>query len=199
MRFSALMSLTWIMPSTPSESCTNAPNFVRLVTGPSTAEPTANFCVTSVQGSPERLFQAQGNATRARTHPENHGFHGLARLDYIAGCPHLLCPRHLGDVDQALKSGLKFNKRAEIEYARHRTASTLTRLVFCRYRIPRVGLKLFHADRNAAFLGIDFRRTFATSISCPTESTSAGLLTRLLEMSLTCSKASTSPMSTKAP
>ena len=40
MRFSAVMSLTWTMPSMPSESCTKAPNFVRFVTGPSIAEPT---------------------------------------------------------------------------------------------------------------------------------------------------------------
>ncbi len=57
MRFSALMSPTWIMPSTPSASCTNAPNFCRLMTVPSTTEPTGNFCVASAHGSPSACFR----------------------------------------------------------------------------------------------------------------------------------------------
>src|SRR5208337_495504 len=45
------------MPSTPSESCTNAPNLVMLVTGPSTTEPTANLCATSAHGSPSACLR----------------------------------------------------------------------------------------------------------------------------------------------
>src|SRR6267154_4271155 len=45
------------MPSTPSDSCTNAPNFVTLTTGPSTTEPAANRCATSAQGSPNACFR----------------------------------------------------------------------------------------------------------------------------------------------
>src|ERR1039458_8633594 len=57
MRFSALMSPTWIMPSNPSASCTKAPNLVRLVTAPSTTDPTGYFWGTSAQGSPSACFR----------------------------------------------------------------------------------------------------------------------------------------------
>src|ERR1022692_3787420 len=45
------------MPSTPSATCTNAPNFWMLVTGPSTTEPTGNFCAASAQGSPSACLR----------------------------------------------------------------------------------------------------------------------------------------------
>ena len=57
MRFSAVMSPTWIMPSTPSASCTNAPNFGKADDGPSTTPPTGYFCFASAQGSPSACFK----------------------------------------------------------------------------------------------------------------------------------------------
>src|SRR5258708_11880335 len=45
------------MPSTPSETCTNAPNLAWFVTGPTMTEPTASFSPTSTHGSPSACLR----------------------------------------------------------------------------------------------------------------------------------------------
>ena len=106
-------------------------------------------------------------------------------------------PRHLGDVDQAFNAGLEFDEEAEVGQAGYGAADALAGFVLVGNRVPGMRLQLLHAERNALLVGSTFRTL--TSISCPAESTSEGLLTRLQEISETCSRPSMPPMSTKAP
>src|SRR6478752_7103199 len=58
-------------------------------------------------------------------------------------------------MDQALNSGLKLHKRAEIRQARYRAAHALAGLVLFRGGVPGMRQKLLHAERDAALFRID--------------------------------------------
>src|SRR5450631_129501 len=68
---------------------------------------------------------------------------------------HFFAPRHLRDVNESFNARLDFNKRTKIHELRNRARNALTRLVACRCRIPRLGLKLLKPERNRLCLGID--------------------------------------------
>src|SRR5580704_1366875 len=108
-------------------------------------------------GIAERLLQTQRDTALIRFNAQNHGFDGLAGFNHIAGHLHLLYPGHFRDVDQAFDPRLEFHKRAEVHYAGNGTADTVARHVFCWRRIPRIRLKLLHADRDAPLLGINLQ------------------------------------------
>ncbi len=143
------------MPSTPSVSCTKAPNFVMLVTGPSITVPGANFCSAPSPGIAQRLLQAERDAAFRRVHSEDDGFYGLAHLHHVGRSSHSFGPRHFGNMNQAFDAGLEFHKRAEIGEPGNGAAHALARLVFFGDGVPRMRLQLLHADRNALLVRVD--------------------------------------------
>ena len=144
------------MPSTPSASCTNAPNFVMLVTGPSITVPGANFSEAPHPGIAERLLQAEGDAALGGVHSKNDGFDGFADFDQVAGVPDSSSPRTFRKYESGPSMPGSSSTKApksmrRVTGAAHAFAS----FVFSGNRIPRMRLKLLHADRDPLLLRVD--------------------------------------------
>src|SRR6202045_3018223 len=60
-------------------------------------------------------------------------------------------------MDQAFDAGLEFYKCAKLQHAGDGATHALSGCVLGRDCVPRMRLQLFHADRNAVFVGIDLQ------------------------------------------
>src|SRR5260370_634639 len=104
MRFSALMSPTWIMPSSASSSCTNAPNLVRLVMGPSTIVPAGKRFSACAHGSPRACLRPREMRRSVALTPST--------------TASTASPGHVGEVQQAIYAA-DIHKCAEIGERAH--------------------------------------------------------------------------------
>src|SRR6266478_5292001 len=134
------------MPSTPSAVCTKAPNFVMLVMGPSTTDPGAILFATSAHGSPSACFspkemrRSPGFTPRITASTVSPGFTTSPAVR----------TRFAQDISETRISDhrLQFHERAKIHDARHRPPNPLAYFVLVRNHVPRMRLKLLHAQRN---------------------------------------------------
>src|SRR5947199_256420 len=94
------------MPSMPSVACRKAPNFIMLVMGPSTTEPTGKRFAASAQGSPSACF----NPSESRCSTTF-----TARMTTSTLSP----PRDFRDVQQAIHAP-QVDKGAVVGKAAHR-------------------------------------------------------------------------------
>ncbi len=151
-------------------------------------------------GIAQRLLESQRDAALGGVDLQDHNFDRLALLHHVAGFSDFaLRPRHLGNMNQALDAGLEFDERSKIHQPRDGAAHAVASFEFFGDRVPGMRLQLLQPDGNALLVAFGPTLSTFTSIAWPTESTSAGLLTRPQAMSLTCSNASTPPRSTNAP
>src|SRR3954467_2715297 len=100
----------------------------------------------------QSLLQSKRDTPLRCVHSENNDLHSLPWLHDVAGHAHLLGPRHLRYVDQALNAGLEFDERAELHYASYDRSHSLSCFVALRHRIPGIGQQLLQANRNAPLL-----------------------------------------------
>ena len=103
---------------------------VRLVTGPSTTEPTGNFCTTSAQGSPSACLSPGRSVGRPVDAEDDHVHLTRPASPRREGLRIFLRPRHLGDMDQSLDALFQFHERAEIGDARHGAVHPLDRTLY---------------------------------------------------------------------
>ena len=68
----------------------------------------------------------------------------------------LLAPGHFRDVDEALDAGLDLDEGAEVGEAGDSAGDALANLIFALRGLPRLGLKLFEAERKLFRVRIDF-------------------------------------------
>ena len=103
----------------------------------------------------ERLLEAERDAPLHRIDLEDHHLDLLRGGDDLAGVDVLLGPRHLGDVDQALDARLELDEGAVVgdvgDAALELDADRVLRLD----ALPRIGLELLHAERDAVGLVVD--------------------------------------------
>jgi len=101
------------------------------------------------------LLEAQGDATLGRIDVEHDHVDFLRGRDDLAGVDVLLGPGHFGHVDQAFNAGFQLNKCAVVgdvgDAARELGADRI--LGF--HAVPRIGLQLLHAERDALGVGVD--------------------------------------------
>ena len=155
MRFSALRSPTWIIPSMPSPSSTNAPNLVRLVTGPSTIVPAGNFFSISAQGSPSACFSP--SETRRSLTPSTTTSTASPGLTTSEGLRAFL----VQDISERWISPSRPGSSST------NAPKSVTRVTTPRARSPvlyvlagfgpRIGRELLHAERNPALDRIDLQ------------------------------------------
>src|SRR5206468_11500698 len=67
----------------------------------------------------------------------------------------LLGPTHLGDVNEPFDPGLQLDKGAVVSNVGNTTAELGAGRIFEIYTLPRIGLELLHAERDALRLGIE--------------------------------------------
>ena len=99
-------------------------------------------------GVGEGLLEAERDAALLRMNVENHGVNALTGLEDVGCDANFLAPGHLGDMDEALDSGLNLNEGAEVGNARDHAADALAGGEARRDGLPWFGLKLLEAERN---------------------------------------------------
>ena len=101
----------------------------------------------------DALLEAEADAALVGVDVEHHHLDLLAGRDDLAGVDVLLRPAHFGDVDEALDARLEFDEGAVVGDVGDAAAEPGARGVFQLHAVPRVGLELLHAERDA--LGLD--------------------------------------------
>ena len=197
MRFSAVTSPTCTIPSTPSATCTNAPNFWMLVTGPSTTEPTGNFFAASTHGSPSACFRPSEIRRSGAFTPSTTTSTVSPGFTTSAGL-RIFLDQDISE--RCTRPSMPFSSSTNAPKSVTRVTLPFTRsptLYLSATRSQGCGCSCLSPSEIRFLAGSTFR--IRASTLSPTLSTSAGLLTRPHEMSATCSSASTPPISTKAP
>ena len=110
---------------------------MKLVTGPSTAEPMGNFLGDVGPGVAEGLLEAEGDAAFGGLDGEDDGFDGVAGFEDVAGLADFFGPGHFADVDEAFDAGLEFDEGAEVGEAGDGAADALAYVCIFRGRRPR--------------------------------------------------------------
>lgn len=64
-------------------------------------------------------------------------------------------PRHLRNMDQSLDAAFQFDECAVVHQADHLALHPRAHRIFLGNGMPGIGIQLFHAERNAFFLGIE--------------------------------------------
>src|SRR6266481_378214 len=103
----------------------------------------------------ERLLQAEAYPAFLRIHVEHHHLDFLTGRDNLAGMHVLLGPTHLGDMDEPFDPGLQLDEGAVVSNVGNTTAELGAGRIFEIYTLPRIGLELLHAERDALRLGIE--------------------------------------------
>ena len=101
------------------------------------------------------LLQAERDAPLVGVDLEDLHLDLLAGRDDLAGVDVLLGPAHLRDVDQAFDAGLQLHEGAVVGDVGDRAFDAGADRILGLDRLPRVGLQLLHAERDALRLGID--------------------------------------------
>src|SRR5487761_376847 len=103
----------------------------------------------------ETLFEAERNTALLRVDVEHHHLDLLAGRDDLAGVHVLLGPAHFRNMDQAFDAGLELDEGAIVGDVGDTTLEARGCRVFELDALPRVGLELLHAERDALRLGIE--------------------------------------------
>ena len=143
------------MPSTPPSRPMNRPNSVMLRIGPSTTEP---FGCAERKRLPRvllGLLEAERDAALVGIDLEDLHLDLLAGRDDLAGVHVLLRPAHLRDVDQAFDARLQLHEGAVVGDVRHGALDARADRILGLDRLPRIGLQLLHAERDALRLRVD--------------------------------------------
>ena len=130
----------------------NRPNSVLFLTSPSTSVPTGKRSAKDSQGFDSVCFEAQRDAALDGVDLEHLHLDLLAGRHDLAGVDVLLGPRHLGHVDQALDPRLELHEGAVVGDVGHAAFVAAFERELIVHTIPRIGLKLLHAERDT--LGI---------------------------------------------
>ncbi len=101
------------------------------------------------------LLEAERDAALVGIDLEHLHLDLLARRDDLAGVHVLLGPAHLGDVDQAFDARLQLHEGAVVGDVRHGALDARADRILGLDRLPRIGLKLLHAERDALRLRVD--------------------------------------------
>ena len=133
----------------------NRPNSVMLRIGPSTSVP---FGCAARKRFPRvvlGLLEAQRDAALVGVDLEHLHLDLLAGGDDLAGMDVLLGPAHLGDVDEALDARLQLHEGAVVGDVRDGALDAGADRILGLDRLPRIGLQLLHAERDALRLRVD--------------------------------------------
>ena len=101
------------------------------------------------------LLEAERDAALVGVDLEHLHLDLLAGRDDLAGVDVLLRPAHLGDVDQAFDARLQLHERAVVGDVRDGALDAGADRILGLDRLPRIGLQLLHAERDALRLRID--------------------------------------------
>jgi hypothetical protein len=128
---------------------------------------------------------------------QHHDLDFLAGRDDLAGMDVLLGPAHFGDVDQALDARLQLHEGAVVGDVGDAAGELGARRVFGGDAFPRIGFELLHAEADALGVGVEADHLHLDRLA------DLQRLGRVVDarqaMSVTCSRPSTPPRSTKAP
>ena len=102
-----------------------------------------------------RLLEAEADAALVRIDVEHHHLDLLAGRDDLAGMHVLLGPAHFGDMDQAFDARLQLDEGAVIGDVGDAALEARAGRVFELDALPRIGLELLHAERDALRLGVE--------------------------------------------
>ncbi len=103
------------------------------------------------------LFEAKRDPAVPRIDVQHDNLYLLADLEKLGRMGHLARPGHLRDMHQALDAALELHEGAIIHQADHLALDSRADRKFFRHGMPWVGGKLFHAERNPFFLGVEFQ------------------------------------------
>src|SRR5690242_7642941 len=101
------------------------------------------------------LLHAQGDLLFGFIHLEYHGFDRFADRDDLRRMPDVAGPAHLGDVDQALDTGLELHERAVVGDGDDLPLHPRADRILGGHVLPGVGLELLQAERDALALPVD--------------------------------------------
>ena len=158
-------------------------------TGCSATKASHGLSMTCFRPSEMRRFSASTSSTTTSTSCEVETI--------LPGWTFFLVQLISRDVDQAFDAGFQFNERAVVGDVGDAAGELGAHRVFRFNAIPRIGLQLLHAERDA--LGVRVDLDDLDFDSWPTASTWLGCETRFQLMSVTCSRPSMPPRSTNAP
>ena len=145
----------WTMPSMSPGRPTNRPNSVMLRISPSTSVPIGCSSTNCSHGLRQDLLEAEADAALLRIDVEHHDLDLLAGRDDLAGMDVLLGPGHLGDMDQALDARLQLHEGAVVGDVGDAAGELGAGRVFELDALPRIGLELLHAERDALGLRVE--------------------------------------------
>ena len=101
------------------------------------------------------LLETERNAALDGVDFEDLHFDFLRGRDDLAGVNVLLGPRHFGNVDQAFDARLQFDERAVVGDVGDAALQARAERILGLDALPRIGLKLLHAERDAVGLVVD--------------------------------------------
>src|SRR6185369_15000920 len=101
------------------------------------------------------LLQAERHAALGRIDVQYDDFDFLRRRDDLAGVDVLLGPGHFGDVHQALDTGFQLHEGAVVGDVGDAAGELRAHRILGFHAVPRVGLELLHAERDALGVGVD--------------------------------------------
>src|SRR5689334_21358665 len=96
-----------------------------------------------------KLLQAQRQALVVGVDAENHGFDDVALLQHLGRMLDALAPRHVGDVNQAVDVFFDLHECAELGEIADLALDARAHRILLGQLVPRVGLDLLEAERNA--------------------------------------------------
>src|SRR6185437_1672522 len=110
------------------------------------------------EGAPrvgQGLLEAEADAPLLRVDIEQHDLDLLAGRDDLAGMHVLLGPAHLRDVDETLDAGLQLDEGAVVGDVGDAAGELGAGGILELDALPRIGLELLHAERDALRLGVE--------------------------------------------
>ena len=137
------------MPSMSPSRPTNRPNSVMFLTSPSSSVPTGCCSTKASHGlamaclRPSEMRRLDASTSSTITSTSWRGRDDLAGMDVLLG------PGHLRDVDQALDARLQLHEGAVVGDVGDAAVELGADRVLGFDAVPRVGLQLLHAERDA--------------------------------------------------
>ena len=142
------------MPSTSPSSPRNRPNSVLFLTSPSTTVPGGYFSMKTSQGlrmvclRPSEMRRLTGSTSSTCTSTS-------WDVETILPGGRSFGPRHFGDVDEAFDAGLELDEGAVVGDVGDAALEAGAHRELGLDALPRIGLKLLHAERDAVGLVVD--------------------------------------------
>src|ERR1019366_1731616 len=122
----------------------------------SAADQIAHFVLLKPTGPDVvHLFDAERHAARRRIDLQHFGFDRIPFFVDVARILDSPGPGDVADVDQTIETLLDFQERPEFGQVPDAAADHRAARIFIRELLPRIGLRLFHAERNTPLVRID--------------------------------------------